>query len=157
MLSSFGIYARRILIKGGYSQRIGNLDDVVQLATIRLWTQLKYFKSQSKFSTWANDVAKSVALNEIERLRGQAGDNKGQAVITDDGDYNDEYETQVIEFEELVQTLSGNDTIIIHLFRNGWKQKDIAKFFKKNEVWVSKRMRRIEKQLRMERNANRTV
>jgi RNA polymerase sigma factor (sigma-70 family) len=149
MLLCFRTYAKRILIKAGYLRQLGNLDDAIQEASIKLWQSLGAFDvSQSKFSSLANRIAKNAAVDDLERLKGPDADDRFE-IIVDDSDNHEEYETQVAEFEELEEEhLSGEDSVLIHLFRAGWTRIDIAKFFKKKDMWVKKRLETIKNKLK---------
>jgi RNA polymerase sigma factor (sigma-70 family) len=59
-------YAKRVLILGGYAQRV-DLSEAAQLATIKVWRNLKNFHGRSKFSSWANSIIKNAAVDEIRK------------------------------------------------------------------------------------------
>src|SRR5258708_37723954 len=60
-LAEFGRYARNILRRGGYFQRIGRagIDEVIQNATLNLWTNLGGFDRKSKIKTWAHSIIRN--------------------------------------------------------------------------------------------------
>jgi RNA polymerase sigma factor (sigma-70 family) len=59
-------YAKRVLISGGYAQRV-DLSEATQLATIKVWRNLRNFHGKSKFSSWANRIIKNEAVDEIRK------------------------------------------------------------------------------------------
>ena len=64
-------YAQRTLLKSGYARRL-DLSEAAQIATIKVWLNLKRFHGQSKFSAWAHRIIENAARDEIrrtERLR----------------------------------------------------------------------------------------
>jgi RNA polymerase sigma factor (sigma-70 family) len=188
-------YAERVLILGGYTQRL-DLSEAAQLATIKVWRNLKNFHGRSKFSSWANRIIKNEAVDEIRKAvrrrecelpdeeifdgresgcrRGKSGhlnDNwvmetsgvagaplpswlmKAPEYARTDNPFPEDYETRAQILDQLIENLSSQDTIILHLFRCGRKPAQIGEFYKRNAKWASNQLARIKKRLQKEAKA----
>jgi len=119
-----------------------NAEDITQEVIIKLWKNLKKFKTEEHLKSWLIRVTINASIDNNRQYK-----NKREQQLEENDEYYFEKEYQGL-LEELKKLKPINRNIIYLYYYQGYKIKEISKILKININTVSTNLARTKKELK---------